>query len=392
MPSVLKKLKEKIENENRQNKYDIELTYITPRGKWYERSWKGEVEKSGGLATNLGVHFFDMLIWIFGNVKNYEVHYSDKKRMGGYLELEKANVRWFLSTEKKDIPLEAKKNGENSAYRSILIDGEEIEFSEGFTNLHTEMYKQTLDGKGFGIREVRPAIELVYKIRNAIPKINDRNKIHKLLIDKVEHENEMNVNKSNYYAHPSSEIEAEIGEGTKIWHFSHVLKGSKIGKNCIIGQNVMIGPDAVIGDRCKIQNNVSVYKGVILEDDVFCGPSMVFTNVLNPRAFVERKNEFVNTLVKKGATIGANATIVGDVTIGEYALIGAGAVVTKDIPDYALILGLPGKQEGWVCKCGEVLTREIYSDEKKILECKRCQEKYEHFQDYLKPLKKIGGG
>lgn len=149
--------------------------------------------------------------------------------------------------------------------------------------------------------------------------------------------------------------ETEIGEGTKIWHFSHVLKGSKIGKNCILGQNVVVGPDAEIGSRCKIQNNVSIYKGVILEDEVFCGPSCVFTNVYNPRAFIERKHEYLQTRIKKGATIGANATIVCGTTIGKYAMIGAGAVVKADVPDYAVVAGVPAKQIGWACKCGTTL-------------------------------------
>jgi len=160
-----------------------------------------------------------------------------------------------------------------------------------------------------------------------------------------------------YFVHPTSVVDEDvkIGEGTKIWHFSHILKNSEIGENCIIGQNVMIGPDVKIGNGCKIQNNVSVYKGVILQDYVFCGPSCVFTNVINPRAFIERKDEFKTTLVKTGATIGANATIICGKTIGKYAFIGAGAVVTKDIPDYALVVGVPARQVGWVCKCGSVL-------------------------------------
>jgi UDP-2-acetamido-3-amino-2,3-dideoxy-glucuronate N-acetyltransferase len=163
--------------------------------------------------------------------------------------------------------------------------------------------------------------------------------------------------KKSFYVHESSYIDdnVEIGEGTKIWHFCHILKNTQIGKNCIIGQNCMIGPDVRIGDKCKIQNNVSVYKGVILEDEVFVGPSAVFTNVLTPRAFIERKHEFKTTLVKKGATIGANATIVCGNTIGKYALIGAGAVVTKNVPDYGLVLGNPARLVGWVCKCGVVL-------------------------------------
>jgi UDP-2-acetamido-3-amino-2,3-dideoxy-glucuronate N-acetyltransferase len=158
----------------------------------------------------------------------------------------------------------------------------------------------------------------------------------------------------NYFVHETSVVDdgAEIGEGTKIWHFSHIMKGAKIGKRCVFGQNVFVGPDVQIGNRCKIQNNISIYKGVTIEDEVFCGPSCVFTNVYNPRAFIERKDEFLPTLVKKGATIGANATIICGITIGRYALIGAGAVAKKDVPDYALVVGVPAKQIGWVCRCG----------------------------------------
>ncbi len=166
------------------------------------------------------------------------------------------------------------------------------------------------------------------------------------------------VAKEDYFVHPTCVVDenVEVGKGTKVWHFSHILKNTTIGKECILGQNVMVGPDVTIGNRVKIQNNVSVYKGVTLEDEVFCGPSCVFTNVVNPRSFVERKDEFKETLVKKGATIGANATIVCGVTIGRYALIGAGAVVTKDVPDYALMVGVPAAQRGWVCRCGETLS------------------------------------
>ena len=146
-----------------------------------------------------------------------------------------------------------------------------------------------------------------------------------------------------------------IGNGTKVWHFSHILKGSSIGQYCVIGQNVVIGPEVEIGNRCKVQNNVSLYKGIRLEDEVFCGPSCVFTNVYNPRAFIERKHEFLPTLVKRGATIGANATIICGTTIGRYAMIGAGAVVKKDVPDYAVVTGVPAKQIGWACRCGVTL-------------------------------------
>jgi len=150
-----------------------------------------------------------------------------------------------------------------------------------------------------------------------------------------------------------------IGRGTRIWHFAHVLPGSVLGERCVVGQNVMIGPDVTVGHGCKIQNNVALYKGVTLEDEVFCGPSCVFTNVVDPRAFVERKAEFRPTLVRRGATIGANATIMCGITIGRYALIGAGAVVTRDVPDFALVTGIPARRAGWVSRLGRRLGADL---------------------------------
>jgi UDP-2-acetamido-3-amino-2,3-dideoxy-glucuronate N-acetyltransferase len=174
----------------------------------------------------------------------------------------------------------------------------------------------------------------------------------------------------SFFVHPSAEIDkrCEIGKGTKIWHFSHILSGSIIAEQCNIGQNVVIGPNVSVGKGCKIQNNVSVYQGVTLEEGVFCGPSMVFTNIYNPRAEIRKMEQVRSTLVRKGATIGANATIVCGTTIGRYAFIGAGAVVNKNVPDYALIVGNPAKQIGWACECGERLPGE--------LECLLCGKKY----------------
>jgi len=172
------------------------------------------------------------------------------------------------------------------------------------------------------------------------------------------------------FVHESAWVDAgaSIGAGTRIWHFVHVLPGTVIGQNCVLGQNVMAGPDVSIGNGCKIQNNVALYRGVVLEDDVFCGPSCVFTNVLTPRAHVERKNEFAPTLVRRGATIGANATIVCGNTLGAYCMIAAGAVVTKDVPDFALMAGVPARRIGWVSRSGERLGPD--------LTCPRTGERY----------------
>ena len=175
---------------------------------------------------------------------------------------------------------------------------------------------------------------------------------------------------SSSYVHPSAIVDegVTIGADTKVWHFCHILGGTTVGKGCVFGQNVMVGPNVAIGDGCKVQNNVAIYAGVTLEDDVFCGPSMVFTNVLTPRAFVNRKAEFSPTLVRKGASIGANATVVCGVTIGAYAMIGAGAVVTKDVKDHALVLGNPARPAGWVSRSGDRLGDDLV--------CPRTGERY----------------
>jgi UDP-2-acetamido-3-amino-2,3-dideoxy-glucuronate N-acetyltransferase len=164
-----------------------------------------------------------------------------------------------------------------------------------------------------------------------------------------------NSSRSNgFWAHETAVVDqpAQIGDGTRIWHFSHIMAGARIGARCVLGQNVFVAARAVIGDGCKIQNNVSLYDDVILAEDVFIAPSVVFTNVINPRAFIERKNEYRTTKIGRGASIGANATVVCGNQIGEYAFIGAGAVVTKDIPSFGLVMGVPGRVVGWICRCG----------------------------------------
>ena len=188
----------------------------------------------------------------------------------------------------------------------------------------------------------------------------------------------------SFFVHPTAVIDegAQIGTGSKIWHFCHLMPTCKVGENCNIGQNVFIDNNTIIGNGVKIQNNVSVYNGVIIEDDVFLGPSMVFTNVINPRSFIERKNEFKKTLIRKGATIGANATIICGVEIGSYSLIGAGAVVTKNVPAYALMIGNPAKQTGWVSDAGITL----HFDNDNIATCPSTRHKYKLENGLVQPI------
>lgn len=188
------------------------------------------------------------------------------------------------------------------------------------------------------------------------------------------------------HVHESAYIDepCEIGEGTRIWHFTHIMPNCRIGRKCNIGQNVVISPEVVLGDNVKVQNNVSLYTGVILEDDVFCGPSMVFTNVINPRSEIIRRNEYRRTLVRKGASLGANCTIVCGIEIGRYAFVAAGAVVARDVPDYALMIGVPARQRGWVCRCGQTLPKD---DSRPT--CSACGNQYEVIGATLRPIQEV---
>jgi UDP-2-acetamido-3-amino-2,3-dideoxy-glucuronate N-acetyltransferase len=184
--------------------------------------------------------------------------------------------------------------------------------------------------------------------------------------------------KTGFWAHATALVDppATIGDGTKVWHFAHVMSGAKVGAGCSLGQNVFVGARGVIGDRCKIQNNVSVYDDVVLGNDVFVGPSAVFTNVVNPRAFVVRKDEYRRTDVEDGASIGANATIVCGYRLGAYCFVAAGAVVARDVLPYALVAGVPAKRIGWICKCGVTLPKPSKGKKKKTLTCEACGERY----------------
>lgn len=191
-----------------------------------------------------------------------------------------------------------------------------------------------------------------------------------------------------FFVHPSSYVDdgAQIGEGTKIWHFCHVMSSARIGQGCNIGQNVFVAASVTIGSNVKIQNNVSLYTGVEIEDDVFLGPSMVFTNVINPRSHVNRKEEYMRTLVKRGASIGANATIVCGSTLGAYSFVGAGSVVTRDVPDYALAYGNPARVQGWMCQCGVRMEFHPAGDHEESL-CSVCGSRYTKKGQQVQPIK-----
>lgn len=356
-------LRERFQRESGDRMNDVEISYVTPRGNWYRTSWKGDIAKSGGVITNIGIHLFDLMMWFFGREEAVQLHQLTESKAAGTVRMKNANLRWFLSIDAEDHPNGPEREG-NPAHRSITINGEELEFSGGFFDLHTESYRQILAGLGFGIEEARPSIELVHKLRNlpvSEPDADAHPFVRRSLDNdctrrrpQIEPTTGFAMADNSFFVHESSFVDepVEIGEGTKFWHFCHVMKGAKIGRNCIFGQNVNIDGDTVIGDNVKVQNNVSIYSGLVIEDNVFLGPSCVLTNVTNPRSEIVRHGLYERTILRRGCSIGANATIVCGIEVGRYAFIGSGAVVTKHVPDYAMIVGVPGKKVGWASRHG----------------------------------------
>ena len=241
-----------------------------------------------------------MLHYLFGRTINIKVYLKSHNKQSGFLQLEKANVKWFLSIDYNDLPEVSKKQNQ-STHRSIVINGDEMEFSEGFNNLHIKSYEEILQGNGFDIKDNIETIETISKIRDC--------KISSLVND---YHPFFKKHKMKNIIHKSAIIDegAIIGSGTVIWHWTHVSKKAIIGNHCKLGQNVYVANNVRIGNNCKIQNNVSIYEGVEIGNDVFCGPSMVFTNVLNPRSHISRNKDFKKTVISDGVTLGANCTIV----------------------------------------------------------------------------------
>jgi UDP-N-acetyl-2-amino-2-deoxyglucuronate dehydrogenase len=298
---TLADLKKKIESEVFTKKKEIDLTYITPRGKWYLESWKGDIEKSGGVAMNIGIHFFDMLIWIFGKPQNIELHYSDDTKASGYLELEKARVRWFLSTDANDLPEDRKK--ESKAYRLITIDGQELEFSEGFTDLHTEVYRRTLAGNGFGIEDVRPAINIVYELSKLTPNTNS-DFLHPFLSPK--------------------KIEVVIKQSV-INVVGQSVTNITRGENVVIGENVSVGNGTVIGNNVVIHKDTIIGENVRIDDNAVIGK----LPMISINSAITSKEALWGTRIGSGTMIGTGAVVYRSSSIGENALIADTAQVRE---------------------------------------------------------------
>jgi UDP-2-acetamido-3-amino-2,3-dideoxy-glucuronate N-acetyltransferase len=323
----------------------------------YLKGWKNQKERSGGFLFNLGIHYFDLLLHLFGPPQKIKVEKIYEKNgenpeaeAKGEIEGENYVCSWQMFINKKE-------NGKILSKREFIIDGVSYNFSSkenlAQENLHFFVYKDLLKGKGITPKEALKSIELIEKIYN--------------------------LYENKFWKHKTVIIEkgAKIGKGTRIYHYSQIKKGAKIGENCIIGHNCFISGKAKIGNGVKLESNVDVWDFVTLQNFVFVGPSAVFTNDLTPRAKYPKKKfpqygKWLPTLVKEGAAIGANATILCGIEIGKWAMIGAGSVVTKKVPDYAILVGVPAKIIGWVCECGNKLE---FRKGKAI--CKFCKRKYQ---------------
>ena len=388
------------------------------RGKSYydQATWRGTWADDGGCLMNQCIHGIDLLRWMFGEEID-TVYGVTKQQQHDYLECEDVGQAVITFKNGAVATIEGTtnvfpKNLEETLYvfgekGTVKIGGTstnnidvwnfadeteadqankglEEQTSNVYGNGHTSLYADVIDAI---TNHRKPYVDAVagrnaLEVVLAIYKSAATGKPVKLPLTDCASTDFAgrfdNKQAKGYFAHESSYVDdnVEIGEGTKIWHFCHVMGNTKIGKKCNIGQNCVVGPNAILGNNVKVQNNVSIYDGVEIEDDVFCGPSMVFTNVINPRSHVSRKHEYKKTKLCKGTTIGANATVVCGHTLGKYTFVGAGSVVTKDTPDYAMLYGNPARIHGYMCQCGIKLINGETLEEGKTYECQTCHTKY----------------
>lgn len=340
---------------------EVELDISVYRDPEYYTSWKGIKERSGGPLFNLGIHYFDLLLYLFGSVEMVRTTMLDERTGEGVIESRRLKCRWRVSTgERRD-----------NQRRVFRVNGKEYNFSSkdnlSFENLHRKVYEDLLKGKGVTPQDTLAPIELIEEL-SGMHRKEYSHAAPPVILQEAEHG----------FAHSTAHVgNATIGEGTKVWQYAQVLDGAVIGKHCTVGHNCLVAGKARLGNGVKLESNIDVWDLVTLEDYVFVGPSAVFTNDPTPRAKYPKREypqhgAWLPTVVREGASIGANATIVCGVTIGKWAMVGAGAVVTKDVPDYGLVVGVPSRQIGWVCECGNTL-----AFESSRAACAACQRTYQ---------------
>ncbi len=341
----------------------VEMDISVYRDPEYYKSWKGMKERSGGPLFNLGVHYFDLLLYLFGPAETFKTTMLDERTGEGVIRNARMACTWRVSTgERRD-----------NQRRVFRVNGKDYNFSSkdnlSFENLHRAVYEDLLKGKGITPQDALGAIELIENLYGTTQESSY---------------SMQETAAQSVWAHPAAHIgNATIGGGTKAWHYSQVQDGAVVGKNCTIGHNCFVASGARLGNGVKLESNIDVWDLVTLEDDVFVGPSAVFTNDPTPRAKYPKKKypqygTWLPTLVREGASIGANATIMCGVTIGKWAMVGAGAVVTKNVPDYALVVGVPARRVGWVCECGNKL-----AFENARAACRACERNYQEKEDAI---------